>query len=118
MTMLSPMTRRSTLRFLANLALCGLVALFATGLPLSYDADHQCDSAHIEHDHGGHGTVLLEYDEQLLSKTLSFTAVDGPQTMPWTEAVANGEHPRHRRSFTHNGRDPPRDSRPRAPPIS
>jgi hypothetical protein len=116
--MLHPMTRRSTLRSLASLALCGLVALFATGLPLSYDADHQSDSAHVEHDHGGHGTALLEYDEQLLSKTLSFTAVDGPQTMPWTEAVANGEHPRHGRSFTHNGRDPPRDSRSRAPPIS
>ena len=116
--MLHPMIRRSTLRSLASLALCGLVALFATGLPMSYDADHQSDSAHIEHDHGGHGTVLLEQDEQLLTKSNSFSAVALPNLLPWTEAAATVENPPQGRSFQHKGRDPPRESRPRAPPIT
>ena len=117
MTMLHPMTRRSTLRSTANFALCGLGALFATGLPLSHDADHTSDAAHIEHDHGGHGMVLLDQDEQLLTKSLSFSAVAGPITMPWTEAAASVENPNQGRSFTHKGRDPPKDRRSRAPPI-
>ena len=117
MTMLHLMNCRSPLRSFACTALCGLVALFATGLPLSHNADHASEAAHIEHDHGGHGMVLLDHDEQLSSKTVSFSAVAGPITMPWTEAAASVENPTLGRSFTHKGRDPPKDARSRAPPI-
>ena len=117
-TMLMSMSRRNAFRSCANSALCGLIALVATGLPLSHDADHRSDAAHLEHDHGGHGTVLVEQDVQLLGKPFSFAAVPGAVTARWTEALAVVEPRVHARTHAHRGRDPPAESRPRAPPSN
>jgi hypothetical protein len=97
--------------------MCGVVAVSVTGLPLSHDTDHCADVAHLEHDHGGHGTVLLEQDEQLLSKTLSFSALTTVIALPIIQPATIIEPPAHRRSLEHPGRDPPAETRPRAPPI-
>ena len=111
------MALRDVFRSSASCILCGLVALFATGLPLSHAADHQSASTHMEHDHGGHGVVLLEYDEQLLSKTLDLSAAAVPVLPRLSEAEAVFECPFQERPFPHKGRDPPKVCRPRAPPI-
>ena len=116
--MVKAMTCSSPLRSLANLALCALIALYATGLPLSHDADHQSDAAHVEHDHGGHGSFLLEQEEQLLSKTVGFSAIIEMIQLPWAEATANAVRLPQERSFDNSGLDPPNDTRPRAPPIT
>ena len=97
--------------------MCGVVAVSVTGLPLSHDADHCAEVAHLEHDHGGHGTVLLEQDEQLLSKTLSFSALTAVIALPFGEPATIIEPPTHGQSLEHPGRDPPAEARPRAPPI-
>ncbi len=111
------MNRRSPFRSLSCAVLCGVVAISVTGLPLSHHADHGDDVAHIEHGHGGHGTVLLEQDERLLSKTFDFSAVDAPIALPFSEPTTTIESSGRGSSFAHPGRDPPAESRPRAPPI-
>jgi len=88
-----------------------------TGLPHAHDSDHGTEVAHIEHGHGGHGTMLLEQDEQLLSKTFDFSAVATPVALPFSEPAVIVESSAHGSSFAHPGRDPPEESRPRAPPI-
>lgn len=93
------------------------IALSAIALPLSGQADHPAYVAHIEHDHGGHGTVLLDQDERLLSKTFEFSAVTVEMTTTAIEPATSGEFSAHRTSFAHLGRDPPDESRPRAPPT-
>ncbi len=98
--------------------MCGLVALVATSPPLSFHADHRSDAAHMEHDHGGHGTVLIDQDEQLLSKTGSFVAPLEATVLPWTDSPLSIERSAQTGAFVHGGRDPPENSRPRAPPIS
>jgi hypothetical protein len=115
--MLYLMNRRSPFRSLSCAILCGVVAFSVTGLPLSHHADHDGEVAHVEHGHGGHGTVLLEQDERLLSKTFDFHAVITPIALPFTEPAAIVESPVLGSSFAHPGRDPPEESRPRAPPI-
>jgi len=110
------MKRRSPIQLSVTVALCGLVALVATGLPVSHRADHQSDMAHLEHDHGGHGTVVLEQDEQLLTKLFSFSAVRGAIAAMWTEAGPSIEQAVQIGSHRYHGRDPPLESKPRAPP--
>ncbi len=97
--------------------MCGVVALSVAGLPLSHDADHRADVAHVEHDHGGHGTALLDQGERLLSKTFDFSAVSAAMTLPLSERATSSESSTHRPTFARPGRDPPHESRPRAPPI-
>jgi hypothetical protein len=97
--------------------MCAVVALSVTGPPLSDHADHPADVAHVEHDHGGHGTVLLDQDERLLSKTFELSAVTAEMDLPLSEPATSGESSAHGPSFSHRGRDPPDESRPRAPPI-
>ncbi len=111
------MNRRSPFLSLSSAIMCGVVALSVTGIPLSHDADHGVDVAHVEHDHGGHGTVLLEQDEQLLSKAFDFSAVTTPMILPLSEPATSITSFAHGPSFDHPGRDPPDESRPRAPPI-
>jgi hypothetical protein len=94
-----------------------VVALSVTGLALSHDADHRADVAHVEHDHGGHGTVLLDQDERLLSKTVELAAVTAVMTLPLSELATSSETSADGPSIAHPGRDPPDESRPRAPPI-
>jgi hypothetical protein len=94
-----------------------VVALSVTGLPLSHHADHDGEVAHIEHGHGGHGAVLLEQDEQLLSKAFGFAAATTSITAPLREPAVIVESAAHGSLFAHPGRDPPADGRPRAPPI-
>lgn len=97
--------------------MCSMVALSVAGVPVSHDADHSGDVAHVEHDHGGHGTVLIHQDERLLSKTISFSALTAPMVLPLIGPAANIEVFTHSPSFAHPGRDPPEESQPRAPPI-
>jgi len=115
--MLYTMNRRSPFLSLSSAVMCSVVALSATGLPLPHDADHGVDVAHVEHDHGGHGTALLEQDEQLLSKTFDFAAVTTPMILPLSEPATSNTSYAHGPSCDHPGRDPPDESRPRAPPI-
>lgn len=111
------MNRRGTLRSLSCATLCGVVALSVTGLPLSHHADHGGEVAHIEHGHGGHGAVLLEQDEQLLTKAFGFSVVNTPIVEPLSEPAMIVASSAHGSSFAHPGRDPPEKNRPRAPPI-
>ncbi len=111
------MSSRGPFRSTIGLTLLGLVALVATGLPLSYDVDHGSDIAHMEHDHGGHGTVLIEQNAQLQSKSAGHALAPTPAETPWAEASASNEPIVQARFNLHRGRDPPSEIRPRAPPI-
>jgi len=114
------MKSRGSIRSLSGLIVCGAVAVSAIGLPHTHDVDHRADVAHVEHDHGGHGTVLLDQNSQLLSKTFSlscFTVLTGPMSAPSIEPVITVEPFNLSQSLAHPGRDPPGENRPRAPPF-
>ena len=111
------MNRRSPSLTLSTALMCGVLALSVTGIPHLHDADHPADVAHVERGHGGHGAVLPDQDERLPSKTLDFSAATAAVTPALTEPVTTGESFGRFSNFTHPGRDPPEESRPRAPPI-
>jgi hypothetical protein len=110
------MIRRGLGQSVLSAFMCGVVAASVTGLPMSHAADHGSEAAHVEHDHGGHGTTLLEQDEQLLSKSFSFTALSSMPAPPIGDPVTVAVTPIHSRRLEHPGRDPPEQARPRAPP--
>ena len=95
----------------------GLVALSLTGLPLPHHADHDAEVAHVEHGHGGHGTLLLQQDERLLTKTVDVSAPAAATPAFLSSPVVARVSPTHGPSLPHPGRDPPGNSRPRAPPA-
>jgi hypothetical protein len=99
-------------------ALLGSVMVASTtGLPLHHEADHEGDVAHVERHHGGHGAELVEQDGQLLSKTFNLSATAALQALSFGEPLPGIEAFLPSQSPAHHGRDPPRESRPRAPPA-
>jgi hypothetical protein len=99
-------------------AILGVVIAFSvTGLPMPGRADHGAEVAHVEHDHGGHGVVLLEQDERLLSRSLDLPACTTVRTPSLSVSATGTRSFAYGQSFVHPGRDPPPATRPRAPPA-
>ncbi len=106
-------------RMTAVTAACLLLA-GATGLPHERAADHDGDRAHLEIPHGGHSGVIDLPTERIRSHAPEpIPSHDAPRADDgWPGSALTETEPTPERMFEPPPRPPPRQQRPRAPPLS
>ena len=107
----------SQLRSATGLSLILLLVLATASAPFSKPADHDDGTAHVEEGHGGHGHTVAEQGEQVRSEFAQFVVGPPSTSSVWDVALARTISMIRTGYLTHLSRDPPLNTKPRAPPL-
>ena len=102
-------------------ALAGVLVLVASvltaGVPVTHEADHDDDHAHVEHAHGGHSSLVVLETGRVTSVHWADTAFQvSPIGTLELDLEVPSEVPRPVDPVLHAGRSPPTSRFPRGPP--